>query len=104
MRLSELPEPAITPMLIGALSNENRAVRQCAAISLARRRSRVALDGLLAQYANEDVDALAVSVAVAIVASGPHSVADLQSTLAQYARNSALAVHSGDAITRCDVR
>ena len=80
MRLSELPEPAITPMLIGALSNENRAVRQCAAISLARRRSRVALDGLLAQYANEDVDALAVSVAVAIVASGPHSVADLQST------------------------
>ncbi len=80
LRLSELPEPAVTPMLIGALSNANRAVRQCAAISLARRRSRVALDGLLAQYTNEDVEALAVSVAVAIVASGPHSVADLQST------------------------
>jgi HEAT repeat protein len=80
MRLSELPESAVTPMLIGALSNKNRAIRQCAAISLGRRRSRIALDSLLAQYANEDDEALAVSLAVAIVASGPHSVADLPST------------------------
>jgi hypothetical protein len=80
MRLSEFPEPAITAMLVGALSNGNRQIRQCVAISLSRRRSRVALGGLLTQYAKEDDEALAVSLATAIVASGPHSVADLQST------------------------
>ena len=54
-------------------------IRQCAAISLSRRRSRVALTSLIAQYAKEDDEALAVSLASAIVASGPRSAADLQS-------------------------
>ena len=80
MRLSELPEPAIAAALMSALSSGNRAIRQCAAISLSRRRSRGALGVLLTQYAKEDDEALAVSLATAIVASGPRSVADLQST------------------------
>ena len=80
MRLTELPEPAITAMLVGALSSGNRAIRQCVAILLSRRRSRAALGALLTQYAKESDEALAVSLATAIVASGPHSVADLQST------------------------
>jgi hypothetical protein len=36
------------------------------------------LGSLIDQYAKEDVEALAVALATAIVASGPRSVADLQ--------------------------
>lgn len=78
MKLGELPVPAATVMLIRALNHANPRVRQCAAIGLSQRRSRAALASLIDQYAKEDVEALAVRLATAIVASGPRSVADLQ--------------------------
>jgi hypothetical protein len=88
MRLSDLSGSAITVMLIGALSSGNRTIRQCVAISLSRRRSRTALGALHTQYAKEDDEGLAVSLATAITASGPRSVADLQST-----RHNTLGIH-----------
>jgi hypothetical protein len=80
MRFSEFPGDTVTAMLVRALANGNRQIQQCAAISLGQRRSRRALPGLIAQYAKEPDAALAVSLASAIVASGPQSVADLNST------------------------
>lgn len=80
IRFSEVPGGNVTAMLVRALGNGNRQIQQCAAISLSRRRSRRALPGLIAQYAKEPDAALAVSLASAIVASGPQSVADLNST------------------------
>ena len=79
MKLGELPGPAATAMLMRALSDTNKRIRQCASVTLSQRRSRKALASLLDQYGKEDDEALALSLATAIVASGPRSVADIQS-------------------------
>jgi hypothetical protein len=78
-KLSELPDLQVTGLLIKALSNPNREIRLCAAVSLSQRRSRAALSGLRAQFAAEEDGSLIASQASAILASGPTSVADLQS-------------------------
>jgi hypothetical protein len=78
MKLGELSVPAATAMLIRALDHADPRVRQCAAVGLSRRRARTALASLIEQYAREEVEALRVGLATAIVASGPLSVADLQ--------------------------
>lgn len=78
MKLSELSIPAATEMLIRALDHANPQIRQCAALGLSQRRSRAALASLIDQYEKEDVEALAVGLATAIVASGAQSAANLQ--------------------------
>jgi hypothetical protein len=78
MKLGELRIPAATEMLIRTLDHKNPQVRQCAALGLSQRRSRRALTSLINQFAKENVEALAVALATAIVSSGPRSVADLQ--------------------------
>jgi hypothetical protein len=77
VKLGELTVPAATEMLTRALSHPHPWVRQCAAVGLAQRRSRPALPILIAQYAKENTEVLAVGLATAIVASGPASMADL---------------------------
>jgi HEAT repeats len=76
-KLGELPVPEATGMLVRALSHGDRAIRLCVCLSLARRRSRAALPNLKDQYEQENDEAVAVSMASAIVASGAGSVADL---------------------------
>jgi hypothetical protein len=77
-QLGELPVPPATAMLMRALSHADPRVRQCAAVGLSQRRSRTALVSLIDQYAKEDVETLAVTLATAIVASGARSVTDIQ--------------------------
>src|SRR5262249_29627956 len=78
MKLCELPVPAATMMLIRALDHPNPRVRQCASVGLSQRRSRTALASLVDHYAKESDETLAVSLAAAIMASGPRSIADLE--------------------------
>lgn len=77
-KLGELPVPAVTALLVGALDHANPRIRLCAAVALGHRRSRPALASLVDRYAKEADEALAVGLAAAIVASGPRSAADLQ--------------------------
>jgi hypothetical protein len=78
MKLGELATPEATAMLTRALSHVNPGVRQCAALGLGQRRSRSALAPLIERYEKEDDEAVAVSMATAIVASRARSVADIR--------------------------
>jgi hypothetical protein len=79
MKLGELTTPDATGMLIRALSHANPRIRQCASIGLTQRRSRRALAPLIEQFERENDEALTVSLATAIVASGARSIADIRS-------------------------
>lgn len=76
LKLGELPAREATALLTRALSHGDARVRQCAAIGLALRRSGAALPSLIDRYAKEPVAELAVGLAIAIIASGPKSMAD----------------------------
>jgi hypothetical protein len=78
MKLGELATPEATAMLVRALSHVNPRVRQCAALGLGQRRSRSALAPLVERHEKEGDEAVAVSMATAIVASGARSVADIR--------------------------
>ncbi|WP_377807922.1 hypothetical protein ABNQ38_14670 (plasmid) [Azospirillum sp. A29] len=79
--LGNLPLPAATDMLLGAVDHQDPQVRRCALIGLQARRSRAALRRLVDRYAREDSEEQAVGLATAIVASGPRSMSDLQGRL-----------------------
>ncbi|HAV1327627.1 TPA: hypothetical protein L3N00_004161 [Vibrio parahaemolyticus] len=81
MKLGELSYSEVTTMLAEALTNSNPEIRQSAALSLSRRRSRIALSALLEAYAKEDQETLAVGIATAIVASGAKSALVLRGRL-----------------------
>jgi HEAT repeat protein len=98
-RLSEMPGHEITAMCVRALAHQNPQIRQGAAIALSRRRSGVALTSLIGQYVKEDNEALAVSLASAIAASGPRLAADLQS-----ARHNTLGIQLWQCIVATRVR
>lgn len=76
--LGDLPLPAATDMLLGAVDHPNPEVRRCALLGLQTRRSRAALGRLVDRYAREDSEEQAVGLATAILASGPRSMSDLQ--------------------------
>ncbi|MEK1972780.1 hypothetical protein WOB87_06695 [Vibrio parahaemolyticus] len=78
MKLGELSYPEATIMLTKALSNSSPQIRQSAALSLSRKRSRIALPALIKAYAKEKKETLAVGIATAIVASGAKSSLVLQ--------------------------
>jgi hypothetical protein len=79
-KLGELTTPEATTMLIRALSHPNSRVRQCAALGLGERRSRHALTALVERYEKEDDEALAGTLATAILASGARSIANIRPT------------------------
>lgn len=71
------PGTRITATLLRALAHSNPNVRLSAAVSLASRRDRTALPGLIEQYGQEDVSGIQAVVASAILASGADSAASL---------------------------
>jgi hypothetical protein len=76
--LGEMPTPAATSLLIGALNHSDPRMRRLAATTLQHRRARSALGSLVEQYKTEGDSAIAVALAVAIVASGPTSIGSLE--------------------------
>ncbi|MET4373313.1 RecA/RadA recombinase [Bradyrhizobium sp. LB12.1] len=77
-KLGELETPAATAMLLRPLSHSDFSIRQCAAVSLQRRRSRSALVTLIDRYTKEENEALLPTLAAAIVSSGAHGAGDLE--------------------------
>ncbi|UGY07441.1 AAA family ATPase [Bradyrhizobium quebecense] len=77
-KLGELETPAVTSMLVRALSHPDLAVRRCAAVVLQWRRSRSALRALIDRYTKEDNAFLLPTLASAIVASGASGVNELE--------------------------
>lgn len=77
MSLGRLPVAAATAMLQRASSHPGRSVRVTAALSLANRRTRMALATLKERLTAETDPAIGVLLGTAIVASGAASVADL---------------------------
>jgi hypothetical protein len=79
-KLGELTTLEATAMLMRALSHTNPRIRQCAALGLGERRSRYALTALVERYEKEDDEAVAGTLATAILASGARSIANIRPT------------------------
>lgn len=77
-KLGALRIPQATEMLARALNHAEPRVRRWAAMALSRRRSRRALASLVDCYVKEENETLAVSLATAIIASGPRSMENLR--------------------------
>jgi len=75
--LAQLPGPAITELLIKALSHPDSSVRTMAALGLGGKRSKAALADLQNCLRSEESPALGIQLAVAIIASGAKAVSDL---------------------------
>lgn len=75
--LGRLPDSPATALLLKASYHPDRSVRVTAALSLANRRARTALETLKERLAAETDPAIGALLGTAIVASGATSVADL---------------------------
>jgi hypothetical protein len=77
LKLGELETPEATDLLLKALSNPAIAIRNAAAIGLAKRRSSRALDALKLRRLNEKDSVTRALFAAAIIASGARSSKDV---------------------------
>ena len=81
VKIGELSHPSTLKMLLEALSNSSPIIRINAAQTIGKKRTRKALSTLIKSYAKEEIEEVAVSMATAIIASGPYTATVLSGRL-----------------------
>jgi len=77
-QLSQLTSPKVTQFLLRLVAHVNPQIRYTAALTLQSKRSRKALETLKQQLKKEEIPDLAHLLSVAVIASGPNSVSEIQ--------------------------